>query len=97
MELTQRKNDLMSQRAALQESMDKVLPFTGLNYDVRRILGFQYIKFRFGRISREYYEKFSAYVYDTKMCIRDRYRRYPPMSRHRPWPASPNMKPNRKE
>ncbi len=64
-ELTQRKNDLMSQRAALQESMDKVLPFTGLNYDVRRILGFQYIKFRFGRISREYYEKFSAYVYDT--------------------------------
>lgn len=64
-ELTQRKNDLMAQRAALQESMDKVLPFTGLNYDVRRILGFQYIKFRFGRISREYYEKFSAYVYDT--------------------------------
>ena len=32
-ELTQRKNDLMAQRAALQESMDKVLPFTGLNYE----------------------------------------------------------------
>ena len=64
-ELTEQKNELLSQRAALQESMDKVVPFSGLNYDVRRILGFQYIKFRFGRISREYYEKFSAYVYDT--------------------------------
>ena len=64
-ELTELKNELLAQRAALQESMDKVVPFSGLNYDVRRILGFQYIKFRFGRISREYYEKFSAYVYDT--------------------------------
>ena len=64
-ELTEQKNELLSQRAALQDSMDKVVPFSGLNYDVRRILGFQYIKFRFGRISREYYEKFSAYVYDT--------------------------------
>lgn len=64
-ELTEQKNELLAQRAALQESMDKVVPFSGLNYDVRRILGFQYIKFRFGRISREYYEKFSAYVYDT--------------------------------
>ena len=64
-ELTEQKNERLAQRAALQESMDKVVPFSGLNYDVRRILGFQYIKFRFGRISREYYEKFSAYVYDT--------------------------------
>ena len=64
-ELTEQKNELLAQRAALQESMDKVVPFSGLTYGVRRILGFQYIKFRFGRISREYYEKFSAYVYDT--------------------------------
>ena len=68
-ELTEQKNELLAQRAALQESMDKVVPFSGLNYDVRRILGFQYIKFRFGRISREYYEKFSAYVYDTIVTI----------------------------
>ena len=64
-ELTEQKNELLSQRAALQDSMDNVGAFDGLNYDGWRILGFQYIKFRFGRISREYYEKFSAYVYDT--------------------------------
>ena len=33
------KNDLMGPAAALQESMDKVPLFTGLNYDVRRIPG----------------------------------------------------------
>lgn len=64
-DLTERKNSLVEKQNALQSSMDKVLPFTGLNYDVRSILKFQYIKFRFGRISKEYYEKFSAYVYDT--------------------------------
>ena len=64
-DLTERRNSLAEKQNALQSSMDKVLPFTGLNYDVRSILKFQYIKFRFGRISREYYEKFSAYVYDT--------------------------------
>ncbi len=64
-DLTEKKNSLVEKQNALQSSMDKVLPFTGLNYDVRSILKFQYIKFRFGRISREYYEKFSAYVYDT--------------------------------
>ncbi len=64
-DLTERKNGLVEKQNSLQSSMDKVLPFTGLNYDVRSILKFQYIKFRFGRISREYYEKFSAYVYDT--------------------------------
>ena len=32
-ELTEQKNELLAQRAALQESMDKVVPFSGLNYD----------------------------------------------------------------
>ena len=28
-------------------------------------MGFQFIKFRFGRISREYFDKFNSYVYET--------------------------------
>ena len=55
----------MEQRDELQASKDKVAPFNGLNYDVKKILGFRFMKFRFGRISREYYEKFYAYVYDS--------------------------------
>ena len=49
----------------LTDSRDKIRHFTGLNYDVKRILDFQFIRFRFGRISKEYYEKFNSYVYDT--------------------------------
>lgn len=64
-ELTARRDELTDQRNELQESRDKVAPFIGLNYNVKDILKFQFIKFRFGRISSEYYEKFSAFVYDT--------------------------------
>ena len=64
-ELTDKKSGLVEQRDELQASKDKVAPFNGLNYDVKKILGFRFMKFRFGRISREYYEKFSSYVYET--------------------------------
>lgn len=50
---------------AIEESLNEVLPFVGLNYNISQILKFRYIKYRFGRISREYYDKFSAFVYDT--------------------------------
>ena len=63
--LTDKKSGLVEQRDELQASKDKVAPFNGLNYDVKKILGFRFMKFRFGRISREYYEKFYAYVYDS--------------------------------
>lgn len=64
-ELTDRRSGLAGRRDGFQASRDKVVPFAGLNYNVKDILGFRFIKFRFGRISREYYEKFNAYVYDT--------------------------------
>ena len=64
-ELTDKKNGLVRQRDELKDSRDKVVPFAGLNYNVKEILQFRFIKFRFGRISKEYFEKFSSYVYDT--------------------------------
>lgn len=64
-ELTERKNALVRQRDELKASRDRVVPFAGLNYNVKEILKVRFIKFRFGRISREYYEKFSSYVYET--------------------------------
>lgn len=46
----------------LYASLDKISLFHGLNFDVPTILNFKYIKFRFGRISREHYEGFKAYI-----------------------------------
>ena len=64
-QLNTEKEAKKAELKTLQDSLSKVLPFIGLDYSNRRILQFKYIKFRFGRISKEYYEKFSSFVYDT--------------------------------
>lgn len=64
-ELTQKREELTVQIQALKQSKDRVAPFTELNYSLREILGFKFIKFRFGRVTREYYDKINNYVYDT--------------------------------
>ncbi len=64
-ELNAEKESKKTELKTLQDSLNKVLPFVGLDYNIKQILQFKYIKFRFGRISREYYEKFSSFVYDT--------------------------------
>lgn len=64
-ELSSKKEKLERDRQVLQDSLDKVLPFVGLDYDLSSILHFRYIKFRFGRIPKEYYDKFETYVYDS--------------------------------
>lgn len=64
-ELTQKREELAVQIQALKQSKDRVAPFTELNYSLREILGFKFIKFRFGRVAREYYDKINNYVYDT--------------------------------
>lgn len=64
-ELTSQKDKLGVTLNTLQISLDKVTPFSSLNYDLSSILHFRYIKFRFGRIPHEYYIKFQNYVYDT--------------------------------
>jgi V/A-type H+-transporting ATPase subunit I len=64
-ELTAKEEALVTEQNSYRQSLDRILPFTGLNYDLSSILHFKYIKFRFGRISHEYYNKFESYVYDT--------------------------------
>lgn len=68
-DFTARKKELKEQEELLRSSLDKVVDFTGLDYDLNSILLFKYIKFRFGRISKEYYNKFINYVYDTIVTV----------------------------
>ena len=63
--LSAEKEDLQKQLDTLKSSMNNLIPFTDLNYDVSSILHFQYVKFRFGRMPHEYYDKFMNYIYDT--------------------------------
>ena len=64
-QLNARQRELLDKREELVKSRDQVMPFKGLNYDVKEILKLKFVKFRFGRIAKDYFEKFSKYVYET--------------------------------
>lgn len=63
--LVEEKERLAKELEMLQISEKQINPFIDLNYDVRSILQFKYVGFRFGRFPHEYYKKFIDYVYDT--------------------------------
>lgn len=63
--VTQELEDLEKQRSHLDESMKKIQPFKALHYNLSSLLHFEFIRFRFGRISKEYFSKFENYIYDN--------------------------------
>ena len=64
-EVTSARDELKEQARKLEESKDRISPFTDLNYNLSAILHFKYVRFRFGRVPKEYYTKLNQYVYDT--------------------------------
>ncbi len=60
---------LEQERSKLQSSLDIIRPFTSLDFDISTILHFETVKFRFGRISKEYITKFETYVYEDLNSI----------------------------
>ena len=64
-DLKDQKAELTAKREKCKASMDSIEPFQGLEFDVHSLLNFHYEKYRFGRISKEYFDKFDRYVYDT--------------------------------
>ncbi len=63
--LSEEKKKLVSEKDALSKTLATIEPFRMLQYDLHKILSFKFLKYRFGRISHDYYHKFSFYVYDT--------------------------------
>lgn len=57
-DLKDRKAELIAKREKCKASMDSIEPFQGLEFDVHSLLNFHYEKYRFGRISKEYFDKF---------------------------------------
>ena len=71
------KKRLKDEVSILESSYNKIVPFIGLNYDIRKILHFDHIKYSFGRMPVEYYKKMQDYVYDSmdalvSECTRDK-------------------------
>lgn len=62
---SKKREALCKELGEIRSSYEKIQPFKELDYNIRTILQFRHIRFRFGRIPKEYYEKFENYVYDT--------------------------------
>lgn len=56
---------LAEEQLQLTELIRQIEPFRELDYEFRRILEFRFISFRFGRISRDYYQKLERYIHET--------------------------------
>lgn len=68
-DLNEQKKLNKAKQAHITDLMNQIEPFRLLDFDLRKILKFKFIKYRFGRISHEYYQKFSKYVYDNVNTI----------------------------
>lgn len=74
--LLEQRARLAEQLKLVRDSEDKIKPFMGFNYEIEKVLKFKNIKFRFGKMPKEYFEKFSAYVDETidaitMKCVED--------------------------
>lgn len=60
---------LEDERKKKTELLNQILPFESLNFDLHKLLSFQSVKYRFGRIAIDYIGKFEQYVYDNASTI----------------------------
>ena len=63
--LEEEKARLQSEHAEVLDPLKIIRPFKDLNFDVSSILKFKYIHYRFGRIEKQYLQKFEKYIYDN--------------------------------
>jgi V/A-type H+-transporting ATPase subunit I len=60
---------LKEQQEKQTELLDQILPFESLDFDLHKLLSFQSVKYRFGRIAIDYIDKFEQYVYGNASTI----------------------------
>lgn len=64
-EIDNRKTTIHEEMDKLQKSLLLIEPFLELDYNVHKIMEFQFVKCRFGKIAHEYFDKLHKYVYDN--------------------------------
>ncbi|NLG03624.1 MAG: ATPase [Clostridia bacterium] len=62
-------NSLQEELQKQTEALRRIEPFRSLRFDVTSILDFRFIKFRFGKFPKEYFDKFEKNVYTNTEAI----------------------------
>ncbi|MEG0108366.1 MAG: V-type ATPase 116kDa subunit family protein [Lachnospiraceae bacterium] len=63
-EIKQEETDLKAKRDALNEKLKIITPFRSLEFNLHQVLQYKYVKFRFGRVSLDYYYKLEKYIHE---------------------------------
>lgn len=63
------KERLEEESAHIEKALQDIIPYRNVNHDIQEILNFHSIKFRFGKIPVEFYEKLESYVYEELCTI----------------------------
>lgn len=69
MEIKMKENSLKSEREELQQKLKIIQPFKSLKFNLHDVLQYKYVKFRFGRVSIDYYHKLEKYIYEDLNVI----------------------------
>lgn len=67
--IQEKKDKIEAELSSAQSSLTDIAHFRAIPHDIEDILHFRHVKFRFGKISQEYYAKFEKYVYDDLYTI----------------------------
>ncbi|MDY4516803.1 MAG: V-type ATPase 116kDa subunit family protein [Lachnospiraceae bacterium] len=63
--INSRRTQLEEEQKKFEKSLYSIEPFLGFDYNIHRVLEFRFIKYRFGKIAKDYYDNFERYVYDS--------------------------------
>lgn len=63
--LRDQEKKLQAEVRRTEKSMKELSPFRSLPCELKTLFHFEFIRCRFGRISRQYYENFKNYIYDN--------------------------------
>ena len=67
--LVEQKELLKKKKEALIEKMNVLEPFSPLEIDIHKVLQYQYMQVRFGRIGVDYYKKLEKYLFEDLNAI----------------------------
>lgn len=62
-------DELKARKAAINEDIHKVLPFRLFNFNIKPLMNARFIKFRYGKISHEHFNRFLKYEYEQLNVI----------------------------
>lgn len=69
LELMERKEQFKRKRDELKERADVLEPFRSLDVDIRKVMKYQYMQVRFGRIGIDYYRKLERYLFEDLNAV----------------------------